>query len=208
MKQAGFTLVEVIVVIVIIAILAAIGVPALTGYIDKAHDKQYIAMARDHYIAMHTVIDDAYANGQFSSTASQAFLNNGTALGSNGLKSWDISDLFSNTEGSSGSLISKQAVANLIGEEAPVASNQPQYWNIKMLGSADSTVLTSDGVWFDFWPEDGYGIGNPVVVVTRNVRHVNLTNQSYVAFEKVNFEYDANAGYEVYNLLYIDDPDA
>lgn len=35
----GFTLVELIVVLVILAILAAILVPALTGYIDKAHQK-------------------------------------------------------------------------------------------------------------------------------------------------------------------------
>ena len=39
-NNKGFTLVELIVVLVILAILAAILVPALLGYIDKAREKQ------------------------------------------------------------------------------------------------------------------------------------------------------------------------
>jgi prepilin-type N-terminal cleavage/methylation domain-containing protein len=60
-KREGFTLVEVIVVIVIIAILAAIGVSALTGYIDKAKDKEFIYKARNVKMAMQTIIDETYA---------------------------------------------------------------------------------------------------------------------------------------------------
>jgi len=40
-NNKGFTLVELIVVLVILAILAAILVPALLGYIDKAREGQY-----------------------------------------------------------------------------------------------------------------------------------------------------------------------
>jgi type IV pilus assembly protein PilA len=59
----GFTLVEVIVVIVIIAILAAIGVPALTGYIEKAHEKELIAVANTSAKALQTWATEQYAYG-------------------------------------------------------------------------------------------------------------------------------------------------
>ena len=45
-KDKGFTLVELIVVLVILAILAAILVPTLTGYIDKARDERYLTNAK------------------------------------------------------------------------------------------------------------------------------------------------------------------
>ena len=52
-----------IVVLAILAILAAMLVPALTGYIDKANEKKIIATARQHYVAAQTVVSEAYANG-------------------------------------------------------------------------------------------------------------------------------------------------
>jgi type IV pilus assembly protein PilA len=61
--RAGFTLVEVIVVIVIIAILAAIGVPALTGYIEKAHEKELIAVANTSVKALQAWATEQYAYG-------------------------------------------------------------------------------------------------------------------------------------------------
>lgn len=45
-KSTGYTLVELIVTLVILAVLAALLMPALTGYIDKAQEAAVIAEAR------------------------------------------------------------------------------------------------------------------------------------------------------------------
>lgn len=65
-EQKGFTLVEMIVVLVIIAILAAITIPALIKYIDKAREKQIVIDARTAYLAAETTISEAYAANEIS----------------------------------------------------------------------------------------------------------------------------------------------
>jgi prepilin-type N-terminal cleavage/methylation domain-containing protein len=56
----GFTLVELIVVLVILAILAAILVPALLGYIDRAREKQYVLNAKSALTATQADLSSLY----------------------------------------------------------------------------------------------------------------------------------------------------
>ena len=58
-KKSGFTLVELIVVLVILATLAALLVPSLTGYIDKARQNAVIAKARAVLVASQAVVTEA-----------------------------------------------------------------------------------------------------------------------------------------------------
>ncbi len=62
-SKKGFTLVEVIVVLVILAILAAIIVPSMTGWIDKAEESAVVVNAALAYQAAETVALEKYGTG-------------------------------------------------------------------------------------------------------------------------------------------------
>lgn len=62
----GFTLVELIVVIVILGILAAILVPALLGYIDKAKNQQDQLNAKTCLTAVKSELAEYYGKGKSS----------------------------------------------------------------------------------------------------------------------------------------------
>lgn len=60
-KNKGFTLVEIIVILIILAIMAAILIPSLTHYIDKAKEKQITSEARSALMATQTILSETYA---------------------------------------------------------------------------------------------------------------------------------------------------
>ena len=83
-SKKAFTLVEMIVVLVILAIVAAMMVPALTGYIKNAQKAKYIQKADETRIAAQAVMQELYGlgdgNGAHSATTdgNNVFWNSGT----------------------------------------------------------------------------------------------------------------------------------
>ena len=63
-NDKGFTLVELIVVLVILAILAAILVPALLGYIDRARNSQTLLNAKSCLTAAQAEMSSIYGAGK------------------------------------------------------------------------------------------------------------------------------------------------
>ncbi|MCQ2503780.1 MAG: type II secretion system GspH family protein [Saccharofermentans sp.] len=67
-SKKGFTLVELIVVLVILAVMAAMLVPALTGYIKKARTEKDYQAASEALVAAQALVTEYYAKTPEPST--------------------------------------------------------------------------------------------------------------------------------------------
>ena len=77
-SKKGFTLVELIVVIVILAVLAAMLVPALIGYVDRAKKEKDYQTASTVYAAAQAAITEQYAKGNLSKPTADTTLTQTT----------------------------------------------------------------------------------------------------------------------------------
>ena len=84
--KKGFTLVELIVVLVILAILAALLVPTLTGYIDKANQEKVVSECRMVVMAVQTELSESYGKAGAGNSLKSEVWKDTPAEGSNAAK--------------------------------------------------------------------------------------------------------------------------
>ena len=109
-SNKGFTLVELIVVLVILAILAAILVPALLGYIDKAREKQTTTNAEAAYVAAQALATEAY--GKLEDDPCTNYVKLSKIKDLTDLRNKDIKEIYVKFNGDTGSNTSQNNSAN------------------------------------------------------------------------------------------------
>jgi prepilin-type N-terminal cleavage/methylation domain-containing protein len=192
-RRTGFTLVEVLVVLVILAILAAIAIPALTGYINKAEDKKWIAQARNCFVAAHTVVIEAYADGVFDlEPAKSLFKEGGFTTAS--YKSWPLS------YATHYQLYDKTTELLKTTRGAHIGVHGFWFFNFVAPNPSNETMADARGFIYSYYPKGQYNEGGIRIFVTYKLTRVTPTGDGEESLRTAlsSASYKEDAGYEVY----------
>jgi prepilin-type N-terminal cleavage/methylation domain-containing protein len=206
--KRGFTLVEVIVVLVILAILAAIATPALTGYIDKARDKQWIVEARDAEVAVRATVNELYAEGLID--VDSDYFTNG--LIDHGWKTFYLDDGVKPTLGydyftaSYDGPSALRVAADLLKKPLPAAMTDPGDWDLFHMAPTSSSynLLDAPAFMYRYYPE-GRNTGKKYNIVLYGFGNLKPTYATWtdMSTDFPNWTLDPSAGYKVlYDLIY------
>ncbi|MDR2673222.1 MAG: hypothetical protein LBC35_08145 [Coriobacteriales bacterium] len=166
--------------------------------------------ARDINIAVKTVIDEAWARGDFADNGAHYGGDPALAFaqGVDDLPPYKHFQLFALSHSAySDSLKLYREAARLIGEEYEATDvTDPGFWEIHYLAPAgsDATAATADAFIFAFFLEGIYDAGEPLIGVSYKLTRLDgmaTVNDYLAALESGDIAYDANAGYEVYHLV-------
>lgn len=143
-KKKGFTLVELIVVLVIIAILAALLIPALTGYINKAKEKSITAETRQAVMAAQTLVDEAYGTLDLTDGKDVIVVGSKDVAGKTLVKIADIAEL---AEVSAENIKSAEVYDGKVIKLVYTSQNKTCTYSVENTGTDEAPKYTEKGTY-------------------------------------------------------------
>jgi hypothetical protein len=152
-------------------------------------------------VAVRTVLDEAYAKGELTSSPAHPAISDYVQNGESGFATKCFLGL-QIAHHSQGPLdaIYERAAAALMGKVYPATF--PGIWIFWLVGSNSSTALNADGFAYLFFP-DGDSPGSPFIVVTYRMQRIDGVTiaTDFLDALPASDLYSAEADYEVYHLV-------
>ncbi|MDR2162826.1 MAG: hypothetical protein LBO70_02625 [Clostridiales Family XIII bacterium] len=182
-----------IVVLVILAILAAIAIPVLTGYIDKAREKEYIAEARNRFVAMKAICNEAYANGDLATWLGGSLDQVYNGINPDNYNGFKIFAPKTYTV--------EAKIDELLGNPTYPGGSDAGHWVLFPLGAKapETTLFNADGFQYSVRLDPASVTNRRTVMITYKVDRVEDGGSEVEMNTRLNNGvYNPNAGYEVY----------